>query len=165
MSKGREVKVRMKFDGESQHGSYWQHLWHRWRWWVVFRWLVCLASVSLGGILLVGGEKNVLGAFLVSIGSIGCMRPMVWGMWQERGLRKHPAYGGEVNYVFSEDGVEMDGKAGSAVVPWASFYEVKSVKKGLLIYQDKKQYLWLPSKAFNRGEMQSVVRLWERAQG
>jgi len=158
-----EVRVEMRFDGESQHGSYWQHLWHRWRWWIVVRAFGCMAAVALGSVLLIGGKQNVLGAFLVSVGSLGFVRPMIWQMWQERGLRKHPAYNGRVSYIFSASGVEMDGQAGKANVAWNSFTEVVAVKKGLLIYQDQKQYIWIPRKAFAEGEVESVIGLSESA--
>ena len=156
------ITIIIPFDGKSQHGSFTQHMWHRYRWWVILRSLFCVATVFLGAYLIEPGSKGaVIGSILVMAGSLGFMRPMLWQMWQERGLRKHPAYGSKVRYTFSEKGLSMAGKAGEAVVPWSDFYEVKQTKKGLLIYQDKKQYIWIAADAFEVGEMTKAVTLWE----
>lgn len=98
------------------------------------------------------------------VGSLGFMRPMLWQMWQERGLRKHPAYDTKVSYIFSVAGVKMSGKAGDADIPWTEFHELKATKKGLLIYQDKKQYIWIAKDAFKTNEMQEIVRLFQQTQ-
>lgn len=97
------------------------------------------------------------------VGSLGFMRPMLWQMWHERGLRKHPAYETEVHYEFSEKGIKMSGRAGDADVPWSGFYQVRPTKKGLLIYQDKKQYLWIPKADFQTGQMQEVAQMKQAA--
>lgn len=97
------------------------------------------------------------------VGSLGFMRPMLWQMWHERGLRKHPAYETEVHYEFSDHGIKMSGLAGDADVPWTELYQVKPTKKGLLIYQDKKQYMWLPKSDFQSGQMQEIAKMKQAA--
>ena len=97
-------------------------------------------------------------------GSLGFMRPMLWQMWQERGLRKHSAYDSMVRYTFSSSGVSMAGKAGDMKVDWSEFYELKALKKGLLIYQDKKQYMWIESSAFGEGQLDAVMQFWHDSQ-
>ena len=111
-----------------------------------------------------GSKRGMFGGFLVMIGSLGFMRPMLWQMWHERGLRKHPAYETEVEYVFSPTGITMNGQAGEAVVPWSEIFQVKVTRKGLLIYQDKKQYLWIPEADFGEGQMKSIQQMKD-AQG
>lgn len=157
------ITINTTFDGKSQHGSFPQHMWHRYKLWVIARSVTCIAAVCLGCYMIEPGTKlGMFGGVLVMVGSLGFMRPMLWQMWQERGLRKHPAYDTVVSYTFSEAGVKMSGTAGDADIPWAEFYELKATKKGLLIYQDKKQYLWIAKDAFKANEMQQVVRLFQQ---
>lgn len=106
-----------------------------------------------------GSKRGMFGGFLVMVGSVGFIRPMLWQMWHERVLRKHPAYETEVKYTFSPSGITMDGKAGKATMAWADVYQIKVTRKGLLIYQDKKQYLWIPESDFESGQMQEVAAL------
>lgn len=162
--KTEPITIISTFDGSGQHGSMTQHMWHRYRWWVVLRSLLCVAAVCLGAYLMEPGTKGgAIGAVLVMAGSLGFMRPMLWQMWQERGLRKHPAYGSKVRYTFSERGLSMAGKAGQAEVEWNALYELKPVRKGLLIYQDKRQYLWIERAAFGTGQLEAVLELWHQA--
>ena len=160
----KEISIVAPFDGQSQHGSFPQHMWHRFRWWVILRSLFCIAGICFGAFILEPGTKmGLLGGVLVTAGSLGFMRPMLWQMWQERGLRKHPAYDTTVHYTFSEVGVKMSGEIGDAEVPWSEFYELVPTKKGLLIYQDKKQYLWIAKSSFKGEQMQEVVSLFAAA--
>ena len=140
-------------------------MWCRYRWWVVLRSLLCIVAICFGSYLIEPGTKGgVFGGFLVMVGSLGFMRPMLWQMWHERGLRKHPAYETEVHYEFSERGLKILGLAGDADVPWSEFYQVKPTRKGLLIYQDKKQYLWIPNADFEQGQMQEIFKMKQTAQ-
>ncbi|MGJ8672071.1 YcxB family protein [Rubritalea sp.] len=158
------ITIITAFDGKSQHGSFPQHMWHRYRWWVITRSVLCVVAVCLGAYLMEPGTKGgVIGGGLVMVGSLGFMRPMLWQMWQERGLRKHPAYNTKVRYTFSEKGLSMAGSAGEATVTWEELYELKSTKKGLLIYTDKKQYIWIAAAAFGEGQLAKVLGL--RKQG
>ncbi|MFC4993474.1 YcxB family protein [Rubritalea tangerina] len=159
----QKIIITSTFDGTSQHGSYFQHMLYRHRWWVVLRSLLCVAGICFGAYLIEPGSKaGALGGILVMAGSLGFMRPMLWQMWHERGLRKHPAYGSKVVYRFDEEGVEMRGKAGDADVAWGALYELKPTRKGLLIYQDKKHYLWIPKSDFKYGQMEEVAALASR---
>lgn len=154
------IEITSKFDGPSQHGSFTKHMWCRYRWWVILRSLLCIIAICFGAYLIEPGTKGgAFGGFLVMVGSLGFMRPMLWQMWHERGLRKHPAYETEVHYEFSEKGIKMSGRAGDADVPWSDFYQVRPTKKGLLIYQDKKQYLWIPKADFQTGQMQEIAQM------
>ena len=160
----KEITIHTTFDGKSQHGSFPRHMWHRYKAWVITRSLLCVAAVCLGCYILEPGTKwGMFGGALVMVGSLGFMRPMLWQMWQERGLRKHPAYDTEVSYVFSGQGIKMSGQAGDADIPWPNFYELVPTKKGLLIYQDKKQYLWIANDAFREGEMQAAVAFFKNS--
>jgi type VI protein secretion system component VasK len=163
------IVIESMFDGRSHHGSFKQHLWHRWRRWLILRKFVCIAMVVIGGFFAIKtyGQGNKLANFItisfILLGSVGYMRPMIWQMWNERKLRKHPAYGTQIHYAFSADGVMMDGASGKVSVPWSEFYEVVETKKGLLLYQNKKDYLWIPSYDFQDGGMGKVVNLHESA--
>lgn len=158
------IRIETNFNGTTQHGSYMQHLMHRWKWWLLARALVCFAAIFIGVFIYqpdAEGKQNLLAAFLITVGCFGFVRPMVWQMWHERQLRKHPGYGGKVVYKFDEEGVDMKGKAGAAMVEWKVFREVVVRKKGLLLYQDKKQYIWIPASAFATGEMQTVAAFFK----
>ena len=155
-----EITIHSKFDGPSQHGSFGQHMWYRYRWWVVLRSLLCIAAIGFGAFLIEPGTKGgLLGGLLVSVGSLGFMRPMLWQMWHERGLRKHAAYETEVVYVFSEAGVKMTGEAGDVDVPWSGLHEVIVTRKGMLIYKDKKHFLWITKSDFAAGQMEEVRQM------
>lgn len=161
---GNIIEITSKFDGPSQHGSFTKHMWCRYRWWVVLRSLLCIAAIFFGATLIEPGTKvGAFGGFLMMVGSLGFMRPMLWQMWHERGLRKHPAYETEVHYEFSNDGIKMSGVAGDANVPWSGFHQVRETRKGLLIYQDKKQYLWIPKADFQPGQMQEIAMMKQAA--
>ncbi|MFC5050376.1 YcxB family protein [Rubritalea spongiae] len=160
----KPITIITQFDGKSQHGSFPQHMWHRYRWWVITRSLLCIAAICLGAYLMEpGSEGGLIGGGLVMVGSLGFMRPMLWQMWQERGLRKHPAYNSKVRYTFSENGISMAGKAGEADVAWNELHELKQSKKGLLIYKDKKQYIWIANDAFEAGQMEAILGMWQQS--
>ena len=154
------IEIASKFDGPSQHGSFSKHMWYRYRWWVILRSFFCVAAICFGAYLIEPGTKGgAFGGFLVMVGSLGFMRPILWQMWHERGLRKHPAYETEIHYEFSDHGVKISGVAGDVTVPWVDFFQVKPTKKGLLIYHDKKQYLWIPKVDFKLGQMQEIAQM------
>ncbi len=121
--------------------------------------------VVIGGIFAVktygSGDKfaNFITITFILLGSVGYMRPMIWQMWNERKLRKHPAYGTVINYTFSADEIIMNGVSGKINVPWSQFFEVVETKTGLLLYQNKKDYLWIPRYDFKDGEITKVLKM------
>lgn len=155
------------FDGRSHHGSFREHLWYRWRVWMLLRRFVCLAMIVIGGFFAVKsygmGDRRAdfITISFILLGSIGYIRPMIWQMWSERKLRKHPAYESEIIYTFNAEEVIMEGSSGKVSVPWDQFYELEQTQKGLLMYQNKKDYLWIPSYDFESDEMTSVVAFYE----
>jgi len=161
------INIESMFDGRSHHGSFRQHLWHRWRRWLILRRFVCIAMVVIGGYFAIktygSGDKfaNFITISFILLGSVGYMRPMIWQMWNERKLRKHPAYETMIKYTFSAEEVIMDGSSGKVNVPWSEFSEVVETKKGLLLYQNKKDYLWIPGYDFKGSEMAEIVGLHE----
>ncbi len=110
-----------------------------------------------GGYLIVTRGQHVLAAFLVSGGAVGLLRPMIWQMWSERSLRKHPAYEQDVTYVFYESGIEITGSAGNASLAWHDIESVVPCKRGTLLYTDKNDYLWVPNSAFSQKEERTRV--------
>lgn len=50
----------------------------------------------------------------------------------------------------------MDGREGKVEAPWIAFSEVVALPKGLIMYQNKKDYLWIPKSDFKLGEMQQI---------
>ena len=84
---------------------------------------------------------------------------MIWQMWHERIARKNPAYGTQVHYLFNDDGVTVSGTKGSFSLKWQDLYELTFTKKGLLIYQTKKQYLWIPGTALE-GSLCNIKELY-----
>ncbi len=159
------IQVKSKFDGRSHHGSFREHLWHRWRWWLIVRRFVCVGLMAVGAYMAVKtyGRGSRFSDFItisfILLGSVGYMRPMIWQMWNERKLRKHAAYETKIHYTFRSDRVDMDGSSGKVSVPWGEFVEVVETKTGLLLYQNKKDYLWIPGYDFEGGEMAKVVLL------
>jgi hypothetical protein len=157
--------IESMFDGRSHHGSFREHLWHRWRGLLILRRFVCIAMIVIGGIFAIktygSGNKfaNFISTAFILIGTVGYMRPMIWQMWYERKLRKHPAYGTVIKYEFNHDGIIIDGVSGRVNVPWSQFSEVVKTETGLLLYQNKKDYIWIPSYDFEEWEMAHVVSM------
>lgn len=143
------IKATFQFDGTTQHGAVQQHMMHRWKFWIILRATVCLLAVIGGGYLIVTRGPHVMAGFLVAGGAVGFLRPMVWQMWSERGLRKHAAFGKSVTYRFHQHGIEMRGGAGDVELSWSDVYELVPCKRGLLIYMNKRDYLWVPDTAFS----------------
>jgi len=166
----KSIIIDSMFDGRSHHGAFRYHLRHRWKWWLIARAFVCVALVVIGTIFAIkfSGKGNKLPDFIsvafILLGSVGLIRPMIWQMFAERKFRKHKAYESKIRYEFSNKGVKMSGKAGKADVPWSAFYEVAVTPKGLLIYQTKKEYIWIPSYDFQAGEMSIVRMMYSAAQ-
>jgi len=164
------ISIESMFSGKSHHGAFRQHIRHRWKWWLIARSFVCVALVILGTYIaiLYSGKGNKLPDFIsvafILLGSVGIIRPMIWQMFAERKFRKHKAYNSIINYKFSAKGIQMSGQAGKADVPWSSFYEVVETSKGLLIYQNKKEYIWIPSDDFKPGEMKAICTLFQASQ-
>lgn len=161
------IKVKIKFDGESQHGAPMSHLWRRKKLWIIIRSALCLAAIAVGAYLMdpaEGGKRNLIPGMMVTIGSVGVLRPMIWQMWMERGMRHHVAYGTEVGYEFSTSGVKMSGVAGAVDLAWKDVYEVCLCRRGMLIYQTKQLYLWVPMSGFaSRAQMEEVCAMWRQA--
>ena len=157
------ITISSMFDGRSHHGSFREHLWYRWRKLMQIRRFACVAMLIIGAYFAVKtyGSGNKFADFVtisfILIGSIGFVRPMIWQMWSERKLRKHPAFGSKIDYAFNPKEVIIDGSSGTVNVPWSEFYEVVETKNGLLMYQNKKDYLWVPAYDFKSGEMSQVV--------
>lgn len=165
------IRIESMFDGRSHHGSFKYHLWHRWGGWLIFRRVVCIALVVIGVFFAfhyygLGNKKaDFVTISFILLGSVGYMRPMIWQMLNERKLRKHPAYGSKIDYTFSPKEIIMDGNSGKVHVPWGEFMEVVETEKGLLLYQNKKDYLWIPSYDFEVGEIGDVVKMYDLSGG
>lgn len=158
------------FDGRSHHGAFRQHIRHRWKWWLIARAIVCITLIITGSYIAIhySGQGNKLPDFIsvafILLGSISLIRPMIWQMFAERKFRKHKAYESKIRYEFSYKGIKMSGKAGKADVPWSTFYEVTETSKGLLIYQTKKEYIWIPGYDFKPDEMKTICAMYHTAQ-
>lgn len=100
--------------------------------------------------------RDPLAFVFVAGGSVGFLRPMIWQMWHERGIRKHPAFGTKMFFTFGDDGVEVGGKKGKYQIKWEDLFELKITKKGVLMYTSKKSFLWIPVKCFKDNELQYV---------
>lgn len=108
-------------------------------------------------------KLQIIGGVLVTMGTFGLMRPMIWQMLHERGLRKHPAYYSRIRYIFSAEGMKMAGKAGAVKVPWNEFFEVVNSPKGLFFYQNKKSYIFIPSSDLSVEDAHTVLGFWEHS--
>ena len=166
----KSIIVESRFDGRSHHGAFRQHIRYRWKWWLLARAFVCLALIVIGAIFTIkySGQGKKLADFIsvafILLGSVGLIRPMIWQMFAERKYRKHPAYESTIRYEFSSNGIKMSGKAGKADVPWSQFYEVVETAKGLLIYQCKKEYIWIPGYDFQLNQMTEIKELFSTSQ-
>lgn len=160
------ITISSMFDGRSHHGAFRLHLSHRWKWWLRVRAFVCLALLIMGILFVIkfsgGGNKyaDFSAVAFILLGSVGFVRPMIWQMFAERRYRMHPAFNSKIQYTFSNTGVNMTGKAGDVDVPWSSFLELVDTSKGLLMYTNKKEYIWIPSSDFNPGEIAQVCQLY-----
>ena len=165
----KSVTIESMFDGRSHHGAFREHLRYRWKWWLLARSLVCVALVIIGTIFAIkySGKGNKLPDFIsvafILLGSVGLIRPMIWQMVAERRFRKHKAYDSRIRYEFNPQGIKMSGIAGKADASWSAFYEVVETPKGLLIYQTKKEYIWIPSYDFRVGEMKEICSMFNTA--
>ena len=90
---------------------------------MLLRRFVCLAMIAIGGFFAVKSygmadkRADFITISFILLGSIGYIRPMIWQMWSERKLRKHPAYGSEITYTFNAEEVIMEGSSGKVSVP------------------------------------------------
>ena len=151
-----KVDVSFTFNDTNYHGAYKEHLKHRRKVWIIVRSILCVLMVMFGAYLTIvnsqpleGGVPAFFGPLFITAGSVGFLRPMIWQMWHERNVRKHSAYGTKLRYVFSENGVKIIGKQGDFQLAWDELYECVLRKKGVLIYPQKKQFLWIPKRSFN----------------
>lgn len=161
------IEITCKFDGQSLHGSYMEHMKHRWAWWLIIRSIAALAMLGTGVYMMAhgyGGKWKLIASGLVVFGALSVVRPMLWQMMQERSLRKLPGYGSTTTYGFDATGVSISGAAGQGQFPWSTFYEVVERKKGILLYQNKQAYLWIPRFAFEKAgvEMTKITRLHQQ---
>ncbi len=148
------------FDGRSHHGAFRQHLWYRWKGLLILRAFLCLTTVGMGVFFMIAyqhqNKAQLVASGLIVMGSFAFMRPMIWQMWSERKMRQHPAYGSKITYIFSEEGILMNGKQGKIEAPWVAFSKVVALPKGLILYQNKKDYLWIPEYDFRDKEMKQI---------
>ena len=158
-----QIKASFVFNDKTYHGAYAEHLKHRRNLLMRLRALMCVVFIVVGAVMIIKSDNRTnktlfaLGAISVSAGSIGYFRPMIWQMWHERNARKNPAYKSKVHYIFSDEMLTVDGKQGRFDIAWEDVYELVGTKKGVLVYTNKKSYLWIPKVAFKDDEMQEAV--------
>jgi hypothetical protein len=153
----KSITVSFILDDQSYHGAYSAHLRHRYFKWLVIRSFVCVSFVLFGAYFITLTQERLLGNFLVVLGSVGLLRPMIWQMWHERLVRKNPAFKKKLTYTFSEKGLRIAGNKGVFELSWNEIFELVISARGVLIYQTKKSYLWIPKAAFEIGEMEKLT--------
>lgn len=160
-----KVKVTFEFNDTNYHGAYREHLRHRNKMWIYIRSILCILIIGFGAYLMVAyaqkqstGGNTFFGPLFVTAGSIGFLRPMIWQMWHERNVRKNPNYGSEIQYTFDHTGIKVSGEKGEYSLPWEKLYEYVIRSKGLLIYIDKKRFLWVPKKVFKENQWIAIVK-------
>lgn len=151
-----KIKISFELSEKNYHGAYSQHIKHRYKWWMRIRLLFCISVILIGAYLISFTSEKGIGYFSVVFGSFGIMRPMIWQMWHERNVRKNPAFGTIINYTFSKKKLTISGEQGEYSVPLTQIYEFVYARKGLLIYLNKKRYLWIP-KEFIKDAIPSII--------
>lgn len=156
--------VSFILNDKNYHGAYMQHLLHRRRGWMLVRSIACLLCVCLGAYFLTLTSQRPLGYIFVAGGTLGLLRPMIWQVWHERMVRRNAAYGTRISYVFSKQGVEIKGEQGDFEIAWDKLVDLAITKKGLLLYPNKKSYLWIPKAAFKKLSMHEATACFNRGE-
>ncbi|MDB9741691.1 YcxB family protein [Akkermansiaceae bacterium] len=153
-----EIKLSYQFNDQNYHGAYKAHMQHRYKRWIYLRSFICICMILLGGYLMTFTKERAFAYMFVTAGSLAFLRPIIWQMWHERIARKNPAWGSKLHFTFNDEGVSLSGNQGSFTFPWADLFEVYLAKKGILIYLNRKKYLWIPySAAEGKLEQLSVM--------
>ena len=159
-----KIEISFVFNDANYHGAYQEHLKHRQKMWIRVRSALCVLMVLFGGYLLVvqsqSGKSGIFGPLFITAGSVGFLRPMIWQMWHERNVRKHPAYHTTLHYTFDQKGVHVDGKQGRYLLAWGELYECVLRRKGVLVYPEKKKFLWIPRRCFSVDQWNSLDALY-----
>ena len=157
----KSIQVAYTFNDKNYHGAYKEHLKHRQKLWIYGRSLLCVLIILFGAYLLIYGQEEktneLLSYIFICGGSLGFMRPMIWQMWHERGVRKNPAYNTKLQFFFKQEGVSVIGNEGKVELKWEQIMDLHVTAKGVLVYPDPKRFLWVPKSAFEEGEMEGVV--------
>jgi len=159
-----QIEVTVPMNDTTYHGVYRMHLWRRHKLWIIIRSALCVCAVGYGGFLLTTKGSHVFASVLVTMGTLGFLRPLIWQMLHERGLRKHPTYGKNIRYIFNETQVGVDGSKGQVNVLWSEVIDFYHNKKGLLIYINKSSYLWFPRSLLSLAEVEQLESWWRNPQ-
>jgi len=157
-----DVVVNVPLGGAAYHGAYRIHMWNRQRAWIIIRTVLCAVAIAYAGIEIM--KRGVQGPFalIICVASVGLLRPMIWEMWHERGLRKKKGYGKPIEYTFGDQGIHMRGPAGKALLLWSDVIKVVNHKKGFLFYQSRDGYIWIPKHLLADGDEEKLLVLAER---
>lgn len=152
----------MVFDERSHLGAFRLHMWHRYRTWLMARTFLSVALILAGIILLMSRGPNPMPVLMLMVGTFALLRPMIWKIMHGRNLRKLPGYGQTVVYIFSPEGLEINGEDRQARVNWPDLFEAVTTKHGLILYHGKKSYTWVPKEAFDSPEDMATVTEWAK---
>lgn len=115
------------------------------RLWLVIR---VLAAVFLGvGIVLLATEARAGGVILLLIGGWLLLVPRIVRSFTTRSLRASPAYGRDVEWTVSTEGVVLSSDGLDSPMPWKSFSQVVDTEAGVLLVRPGSFY-WLPTDHF-----------------
>ncbi len=88
----------------------------------------------------------------------GCAYP-AYRTWQA--ARNSPA-GGKARYLFTKDGIDVEGPDGSSLMPWGDISRAVETRKGFLLYQGGKVAAFLPNHSFPGNSEMVIVRKFLR---
>ena len=132
---------------------------------------ILLAIAAVVGLILVAphGTPERAGKALVVMGWLGqwilygivlagCAYP-AYRTWQA--ARNSPA-GGKSRYLFTKDGIDVEGPDGSSLMAWGNISRAVETRKGFLLYQGGKVAAFLPNHSFPGSSEIAIVRKFLR---
>jgi hypothetical protein len=65
------------------------------------------------------------------------------------GIKSSPLFGAELSFVFDTEGTAVTSPHSNARIGWQMFHKTLATPDGVLLYQQKYLFNWLPKTAFN----------------
>jgi hypothetical protein len=126
-----------------------------------------LATAAVVGLILVAphGTPERAAKALAAMGWLGqvilsaivlagCAYP-AYRAWQA--ARNSPA-GGQSRYLFSKDGIDVEGRDGSSLLAWGDISRAVETRKGFLLYRGGRVAAFLPNHSFPSNSEIAIVR-------
>lgn len=111
-------------------------------------WYVAGAIFSLVGFAAFGSDDHLVGAMLIFFGFYCVLRKKILEIQFCRRIKAIPGFGTVTDWEFTEDGISQASELGRVDLSWDAIFETITTPSGILLYQQKHLYYWLPLSGF-----------------